>query len=243
MRSLMTAVMTKPYRLHFAPDNASLIIRLALEELGQPYDTVLVDRAKQAQRSPAYLALNPNGLIPVLETPHGPMFETGAILLWLADTHHSLAPATDAPQRGTFLKWLFFTSNTLHADLRMLFYPGKYAGPDPALQTVLQAMLKTRLLSHLQMMEDIAAAAPVWFAPDTVSVLHYYMACLMRWMALYPAKADRSWFDLTNTPHLHMMMTALEQRPAVAAAQSAEGLGPTPFTAPHYANPPQGSAT
>ncbi len=57
-----------------------------------PYRTVLVDRAAQAQKSPAYLALNPNGLIPVLETPHGPVFETAAILLWLAET----ARQTDA---------------------------------------------------------------------------------------------------------------------------------------------------
>ena len=59
------------YLLHFAPDNASLCIRLALEELRLPYQTALVDRDINAQRSPAYLALNPNGLIPVLETPHG----------------------------------------------------------------------------------------------------------------------------------------------------------------------------
>ena len=84
--------MSHRLRLHYAPDNASLCIRLALEELGLPYETVLVNRATHAQRSPAYLALNPNGLIPVLETPDGPLFETGAILLWLADTHGGLRP-------------------------------------------------------------------------------------------------------------------------------------------------------
>ena len=81
------------YILHYAPDNASLIIRLALEHAQVPYRDVLVDRAAVAQRSAEYLALNPNGLIPVLETPEGPLFETGAILLWLADTHGSLGQA------------------------------------------------------------------------------------------------------------------------------------------------------
>ena len=57
------------YRLHYAPDNASLIIRLALEEIGVPYETVLVDRRSRAQDTTAYRALNPAGLIPVLETP------------------------------------------------------------------------------------------------------------------------------------------------------------------------------
>ena len=85
------------YTLHYAPDNASLIVRLALEELGVPYHALLVDRRKNAQKSKAYLALNPSGRIPVLETMDGPIFETGAILMWLVDQHQALGPApTDA---------------------------------------------------------------------------------------------------------------------------------------------------
>lgn len=60
--------MTTAFRLHYAPDNASLIVRLTLEQLGLEYETVLVDRSRQGQRSAAYLQMNPNGLIPVLET-------------------------------------------------------------------------------------------------------------------------------------------------------------------------------
>ena len=108
--------MSTSLRLHYAPDNASLCVRLALAELGVDYQTVLVDRATRAQKSPDYLALNPNGLIPVLGTPDGPLFETGAILLWLADTYGELLPQP----RGHSLKWLFWLSNTLHAAERML---------------------------------------------------------------------------------------------------------------------------
>ena len=79
-------------RLHYAPDNASLCIRLALLELDLPFEAVLVNRSIRAQKSAPYLALNPNGLIPVLETPDGPLFETGAILLWLSDTYGGLMP-------------------------------------------------------------------------------------------------------------------------------------------------------
>ena len=113
--------MTAPLRLHYAPDNASLIVRLALEELGLPYVTHLVDRQARAQQAPRYLRLNPNGTIPVLETPHGAMFETAAILLWLSDTTGKLAPKPQDPLRGPFLKWLFWCSNTLHTDLRSYF--------------------------------------------------------------------------------------------------------------------------
>ena len=239
----MKPTMIVPYRLHYAPDNASLIVRLALEELRAPYDTVLVDRAAQGQRSPAYLALNPNGLIPVLETPLGPLFETGAILLWLADTHAALAPVPNDPPRGAFLKWLFWVSNTLHADLRILFYSEKYIGPDLTAQAELRDGIRVRLRTHLRLLEAVTAETPVWMSPDKPSVLCFYVACLMRWMALYPSNADRTWFRLTDTPHLHRLLLALESRASTRAVQAAEGLGDTPFTAPQYATPPEGSAT
>lgn len=231
------------YRLHFAPDNASLIVRLTLETAGLPYETVLVDRSRRAQRSPAYLNLNPNGLIPVLETPQGPIFETGAILLWLSDTHPSIAPLPDFPARGAYLKWLFFVSNTLHPDLRMVFYPHIYVGDDPAAQTALRSTVQGRLRAHLTLLEQLTAEDHGWMSEETPTGLVWYIACLIRWMALYPEGTDRSWFDLSGTPRLQELLKALEQHPATHAAQLAEGLGPTPFTAPHYAQPPEGSAT
>ena len=81
------------YVLHYAPDNASQIIRIVLEEMGLPYRTALVDRATKAQDSAAYRAVNPTGLIPALQTPQGTLFETGAILLWLTEVHGQMAPA------------------------------------------------------------------------------------------------------------------------------------------------------
>ena len=89
------------YVLHYAPDNASLIVRLALEEAGLPYRSALVDRAARAQDSAAYRALNPTGLIPTLATPQGPISETAAILLWLSEAHPEagLAPRPGSPLR------------------------------------------------------------------------------------------------------------------------------------------------
>ena len=226
------------YRLHYAPDNASLVIRLALETRGLAYDTVLVDRRGGELNSPAYRALNPAGLIPVLETPDGPMFETGAILLWLADRHGGLAPAAQSPARGTFLKWLFFTSNTLHADLRIFFYPKKYIGPDAVACAALRAGIAARLHQHLSLLET-AMAGPDW--PG--GAIDLYLCCLLRWMPLYPEDGDRSWFDLSRYPALAAMAARIETTPAARAAQLAEGLGPTPFTAPCPANPPEGSPT
>ncbi len=235
--------MTQTYRLHYAPDNASLVIRLALEELGLPYETALVDRRAGAQNSEAYRQINPNGLIPALETPKGVIFETAAILLWLADRHGRLAPAPDTSQRGDFLKWLFFASNTLHADLRISFYPQKYIGADLADQVALTQVIQQRLALHLSHLDDLAASTPAWLGAAQPSVLDFYLACMMRWMALYPAKGDRSWFRLSTYPHLQAILRQLETRPAVLTAASAEGLGDGPFTRPHLAHPPEGSAT
>ncbi|SPJ27504.1 glutathione S-transferase family protein [Falsiruegeria mediterranea] len=230
--------MSQDLRLHYAPDNASLVIRLALLEMGVPFDAVLVDRKARAQDSTAYRALNPNGLIPVLETPQGPLFETAAILLWLVETFDQLKPA-DA-ERGAFLKWLFFASNTLHADLRILFYAEKYI--DASQAETLRAGIRPRLRQHLGLLDAIAQQSPSWFSADKPSVMTFYVACMMRWMALYPARSDRSWYNISDTPHLQRILQALETRPAVRAAVEAEGLGATPFTSPIYANPPEGSA-
>ena len=65
------------YILHGVYDWGSLVVHLALEELGVNYEFKSVDYEKGALASPAYRALNPVGLVPVLETPQGPIFETG----------------------------------------------------------------------------------------------------------------------------------------------------------------------
>lgn len=218
------------YVLHYAPDNASLIIRLALLEAGLPFRTALVDRSTRAQDSAAYRRLNPTGLIPVLETDEGPISETGAILLWLADRHPELAPQA---QRGDFLKWLFFLSNTAHADIRHLFYPDLYVGPEG--RDGHRARLQARMQTHFGLLDRVADT-PL-FAPP--SVLALYAAALLRWSVLY-TRPD--WFRLADYPALAARAAALEIRPSVAALIAAEGLGPRPFTEPQPCRPPEGSA-
>ncbi len=229
------------YVLHYAPDNASLIIRLALEHLGVPYDTVLVNRAASQQSGPAYRALNPNGLIPTLETPQGPVFETGAILLWLADTHGGLGPAPHDGARGDFLKWLFFLSNTVHPALRMTFYPDKYI-EGPKAHAALRLGLQKALLGHFETLDTLAASRPAWFGGETPSALDIYVAALLRWPAIYPAETDRAWFSIAHYPALQTLCTRLEGLPCVRPLTRIEGLGPRPFSDPHPATPAIGSA-
>nr|WP_146345129.1 glutathione S-transferase family protein [Phaeobacter marinintestinus] len=233
--------MNPTYRLYYAPDNASLIVRLVLEEMALHYDTCLVDRSVGAQGSAAYLALNPAGHIPTLITPDGPVSETAAILLWLADRHGQMAPSVNAPGRGVFLKWLFFASNTLQVGLRLNFYPEKYVGAEANHQAALRAQMQTVLPTHLTLLEQLANEGHDWFGSVEPSVLDYHIACCLRWSALYPDTGP-GWFQLSDYPNLAALALQLEQRPAVATAQLAEGLGPTPFTAPQLCTPPEGSA-
>ena len=223
--------------LHYAPDNASLIVRLVLEETGLPFGCVLVDRRAQAQKSPAYLALNPQGLIPALETPDGSIWETGAILLWLADSAGRMLPGPGDAARGAALGWLFFLSNTLHADLRMQFYPARYS-PDP---DAIRPLTTARLAGHFRLLDDLARQGLPWFGAGTPSVLDCYAAVAMRWAALYTAGGPR-WFHAAAYPALLAMARRLESRPAALAAARAEGLGPTPFSNPRLPDPPEGSA-
>ena len=223
--------------LHYAPDNASLIARLVLEELGLPYRAVLVDRAVKAQDGEAYQALNPAGLIPVLETPDGPIFETAAILLWLSEREPGvLAPEPGSAGRGDFLKWLFFLSNTLHTGLRMSFYPEKYVGSGEAAQFALRETVQAKLTHDLGLLEV------AWSCGKMPLLLDFYLGPLLRWSALYPL-GGTGWFDLGRYRALGSMVCALEERACMRAAIRAEGLGDKPLSRPSHAVPPEGSAT
>jgi glutathione S-transferase len=91
-------------QLHYYPGNASMAPHMLLEELGVPFELKLVDREQDAQHSPDYLKLNPNGTIPVLVDGDLVLYETAAICLHLVDTHpHAgLAPALGTPERAHF---------------------------------------------------------------------------------------------------------------------------------------------
>jgi glutathione S-transferase len=224
--------MTPDLTLHYAPDNASLCVRLLLEEMGTPYRTELVNRSVRAQKSESYLKINPNGLIPTLETPNGPIFETAAILLWLADqAPGTVFPTTNDPARGPALATLFWLSNTLHQSLRFLFYADQYV-PD--------AVNALRTQTRLRLGHQFTQVNQTWdTSPDPL--LACYLAPLLRWPALYGG--DTAWFDLSKYPNLESFAKAFEDRSAVHQACIAEGLGQTPFSAPHLPNPPEGSAT
>src|SRR3954454_25328406 len=88
-------------------------VSVMLEETGLPYEPHLVDIGKNESWTPEFLALNPNGKIPAIVDPDGPggaaigLFESGAILLYLAEKTGKLLPA-DAAGRYETIHWVFF---------------------------------------------------------------------------------------------------------------------------------------
>ena len=87
----------------------------ALEELGQPYELRFIDLMKGEHKSPALVALNPMGKLPILTDGDVVVTEAAAIALYLADRYAlgTLAPALDDPRRATYLRWSLYAPSVI----------------------------------------------------------------------------------------------------------------------------------
>jgi glutathione S-transferase len=221
------------YRLYHIPDWGSSVIRLMLEEIGAPYEIALLDWDAGDFDSPAFRAVNPLGLIPAMDTPDGPIFETAAIILWLNARHGGLCPGPTDPTRGAFLSWLMFTSNSLHQTVMTLIHPDRIAGE--ALQDVVQAHALRNLHAHADQLEAMLAAKdPDWLSDRAPGALGYYLGILLRW-AIYLPETPGMRFSLATYPRLRSVLAAHETFPAARRVAALDALGPTPFTAPQTA--------
>jgi len=100
-------------QLYSLPTPNGVKVSIMLEEIGLPYEPHLIDIGQGENATPEFLSLNPNGKIPAIIDPDGPggaplgLFESGAILVYLAEKTGKLLP-TDAAGRHETLAWLFF---------------------------------------------------------------------------------------------------------------------------------------
>ena len=108
MTPTITAFAASPDRGHgLARDTR---VRWALEEVGQPYEVRLLSFAEM--KEPAHLALHPFGQIPTYQEGDLTLFETGSIILHIADHHAGLLPG-DANARARAITWMFAAVNTV----------------------------------------------------------------------------------------------------------------------------------
>src|ERR1700744_2963939 len=97
-------------QLYSLPTPNGVKVSIMLEETGLPYEPHLVDIMKNESNSPEFLSLNPNGKIPAIIDPNGPggkplgLFESGAILVYLAEKTGKLLP-TDPARRWHTIQW------------------------------------------------------------------------------------------------------------------------------------------
>ncbi|MGO9943337.1 MAG: glutathione S-transferase family protein [Rhodoblastus sp.] len=98
-------------RLYWAPRTRSSRVLWMLEEVGAPYERMLVDLANGGQHNPAYHVINPMEKVPALECDGATVAESGAIIAFLADRfpQMGLAPPISDVSRGRYLQWLFFS--------------------------------------------------------------------------------------------------------------------------------------
>jgi GST-like protein len=89
-------------------------VALFLEEAGLPYEAIPVDTRKGDQHKPEYLTVNPNGKVPAIVDGDAVVFDSNAILLYLAEKTGKFLPADKSPKaRGELLSWLMFAATGL----------------------------------------------------------------------------------------------------------------------------------
>ena len=113
-------------KLYTWPHSSGTKVEWALEELGLPYERVVLDRAKGEHRAPAYLAVHPSGRVPALVDGDTRLFESTAIIAWLGEkygTEKGLWPRGDR-ERADALSWTVWTVGDLSAHMMQFAYHG-----------------------------------------------------------------------------------------------------------------------
>ncbi|MGB0960706.1 MAG: glutathione S-transferase family protein [Halocynthiibacter sp.] len=177
-------------------------VSIALEELGLPYDAHFVSFATEDQFTPEFLSLNPNNKIPAIIDPNGPdgalpLWESGAILIYLAEKTDELLPA-EGPARYEVLKWLMFQMGGIGPMFGQMGYFTTFAGkeiddPRPAQRYLDESARLLRVLDQQLDGKD-------WVAGD-YSIADIAIAPWIRTLRDFYKTGDKvGWDDLKNVP-------------------------------------------
>ena len=178
-------------QLYSLPTPNGAKVSIMLEEIGIPYEPHLVDIGKNESWTPEFLSLNPNGKIPAIIDPKGPggeplgLFESGAILVYLADKTKQLMPVDPAARYET-LQWLFFQMAAIGPMFGQLGFFHKFAGRDIEDKRPLQryateskrllGVLEDRLTGRRWMMGNDYTIADIATFPWVRNLKVYYEA-------------------------------------------------------------------
>lgn len=202
-------------KLYYMPGVCSLADHIVLEWIGQPYQIEEVPRAEL--RSPEYLKLNPDGVVPVLVDDDGwVLTENIAILNYLADRFPAAQLGGDGTPRGRaeVNRWLGFLNSDVHPAFKPLFRPERFIA-DPAQHAELQDTARTKLHGYFERL-NAQLANHDWLA-GIRSIADPYLFVVQRWAR---AKA----VDLAGLDHLERFVHRMHADPGVKAAMRAEGI-------------------
>jgi GST-like protein len=180
-------------------------VSIALEELGLPYTLKVIDLTAGEQRTPAFLALNPNGRIPAIvdrEADDFAVFESGACLIYLAEKTGRLMP-TDVKGRSRVLQWLMFQMGGIgpmmgQANVFFRYFPEKIPAAIDRYQGECKRLFRV-LDGHLQHHEYLADDYSI------ADIANWAWVRTHRWSGV----------EIDDLPHLKRWRDAIRQRAAV----------------------------
>lgn len=203
--------------LYGSKSSASFVVHWLLIELGIEHELRMLDLEQGEQKSPAYLALNPQGRVPTLVVDGQVLTESAAIVMHLADLHPdaALAPAPGTPQRAAYYRWMFFCAYTLMPAYRRWFYPHEPAGQGQV--PLVQAQALAELEAAWRQVDEHLRTDGPWLLGAQRSAADFVLTMLMRWSRNMPRPAD-------SLPGLAAHARAMKALPSFAEAYRREGL-------------------
>ena len=203
-------------QLYSLPTPNGLKVSILLEELGLPYEVHLVNFSTNDQMTPEFLSLNPNNKIPAIIDPDGPgrkplpLFETGAILLYLAEKTGRFIPADSAGRYET-IQWLMWQMGGIGPMFGQLGFFHKFAGKDyedkrPRDRYVAECK---RLLGVL----DQRLANRTWIMGDDYTIADIATFPWVRNLFGFYAAGDL--VGMNDFAHVNRALAAFVARPAV----------------------------
>ena len=197
---------------HYAPFSSAFTCLWAFEELGIPHERVKLDLAAKATRTPEFLALNPNGKVPLLVHDGAPIFESIAILAHLGETfgvEKGLFPAPGIDRARAF-QWLAWANASVAPAISL--YLTNTADRFPAeLQNAKVADAAKKEVSALLAILDEHLTGRTWLVGETFTLVDVHLAGLVWW-------AGRLGFDTKALSALDAWSARCQARPGFAAS-------------------------
>ncbi|MCZ8313417.1 glutathione S-transferase family protein [Phreatobacter sp.] len=185
-------------------------VALLLEETGLAYEPVAVDTRTGAQFAPDFLAINPNGKVPAITDGDAVVFDSNAILLYLAEkTGQFLPPAGDAKARGELLSWLMFVATGIGPFFGQAVH-FKHFAPEPV--PYAHERYQYEADRHLKVVEGHLAGRD-WMVGNAYSIVDM---ALWGWIRMLPFVLGEGAFD--RYPNVKRLCDAVSARPAAARA-------------------------